>query len=402
MNYKEIKACRICGNYNLTPILSLGDLFLTSVFPKTKEEYVVKAPLDLVKCEGSPFSCCNLVQLKHTVDRKLLYGDNYGYKSSLNPSMVKHLKEIVDTALDYVKLKKNDVVVDIGSNDCTLLKLFPKCKKIGIDPIGKFFVHYPKDVEMYESFFEDCKNFVPKAKVITSIAMLYDLEDPLRFFFDVKDCLTEDGIWITEQSYFPLMVQNSSFDTICHEHLEYYCIQQIRYMADIAGLKIIEISVNETNGGSFQVVMCKKENRDYPEELIDDMFVNLTTNFYEGFSKRVNRIKKTMQDTLRNIPRHNLIFGYGASTKGNVILQYCGIDHRLISTIGEVNKEKWGCFTPGTHIPIISEEEAKKMKPDFFLVLPWHFKDFIIKKEKLFIKNGGKFIFPIPYPTIFG
>jgi hypothetical protein len=341
-----------------------------------------------------------------------MYGQNYGYRSGLNQSMIAHLKCIVRDIEAIANLKKNDFILDIGSNDGSLLSYYPETKGlnlIGIDPTGeKFIEFYQKRINLIPTFFSAemiRKAFgTHKMKVVTSISMFYDLESPIQFMREIFEVLADDGIWVLEQSYMPTMLNVTAYDTICHEHLEYYGLKQILWMADLVGLKIISISLNDTNGGSFCIALSKKTSP-YPEAIntiadlrTKELEMGLNTEKpYREFTRRVSRHKIELVDFLKDI-RHNghKILGYGASTKGNVILQYCGLSKNEIPYIAEVNTDKFGGFTPGTLIPIISEEEAHEMKPDYFLVLPWHFRKGIIKKEKKYLENGGKLVFPLP------
>ena len=409
--YKKIQGCRICGNSQLDLILDLGEMALTGIFPKTKSEEVPTGPLTLVKCrEAISGDSCGLVQLKETYNPDIMYGQNYGYRSGLNKSMVSHLHNKVKRLLDHVTLNLDDIVVDIGSNDSTLLQAYPKeqATLVGFDPTGKKFKkYYPDHITLLDDFFsaETFKRKFgnKKAKVITSIAMFYDLEKPLDFVRDVYDILSEDGIWVLEQSYMPLMLKVNSFDTICHEHLEYYRLKQIHWMIKKVGFKIIDIEFNQVNGGSFSITVTKLgssllETHDVAKLLEDEESKGLSTNKpYDEFRNQVFEFKSSIRQLLDKI--HNekgLILGYGASTKGNVLLQFTGITSRDIPYIGEVNTDKFGCYTPGTLIPIISEEEARKMNPDYFFVFPWHFKDFILKKEKSNSDKRIPLLFPLP------
>ncbi|MCO6500300.1 MAG: hypothetical protein J5I47_07990 [Vicingus serpentipes] len=220
--FKEIFACRVCGSKELLPILSLGEQVLTGVFPSDKKEEVTRGPLDLVKCDGK----CGLVQLKHTYDSDEMYGLNYGYRSGLNNSMIQHLKGIATEIQNRISLKEGDLVLDIGSNDSTSLQNYPEnLNLVGIDPVGvKFKNYYPSHIQLIPSFFssEAVKNKLgdKKAKVITSIAMFYDLEDPVKFCQDICECLDDNGIWVFEQSYLLSMIEAVAYDTICHEHIE--------------------------------------------------------------------------------------------------------------------------------------------------------------------------------------
>jgi len=409
--YKEIEGCRVCENQQLDLILDLGNLALTGVFPKTKSEDVPTGPLTLVKCrETTTNDSCGLVQLKETYNPDLMYGQNYGYRSGLNTSMVNHLQNKVKKILDHVTLNPDDVIVDIGSNDSTLLQAYPKEQTalVGFDPTGeKFKKYYPNHITLFTDFFSSetfkIKFENKKAKVITSIAMFYDLEDPIGFVQEVYDILSEDGIWVFEQSYLPYMLEANSFDTICHEHQEYYRLKQIQWMMKKVGFKIIDMEFNQVNGGSFSVTVAKlgsllPETPDVAKLLRDEESNGLSTNEpYDAFRNQVFKWKSSMRQLLNKIHNENgLVLGYGASTKGNVLLQFTGITPKDIPYIGEVNTDKFGCYTPGTLIPIISEEEARKMDPDYFFIFPWHFKDFILKKEKSNSNEKVSLLFPLP------
>lgn len=403
--YTEIQKCRICAQNNLITVLSLGNQYLTGVFPKKKEETITKGPLDLLWC-----SHCNLLQLKQSYSLDEMYGENYGYRSGLNMSMVKHLTNKIHTLEKVVSLQENDLVIDIGSNDATSLKAYKtNCKKVGIDPTGKKFkAFYTDSISLIADFFSADifkKEFGnQKAKIITSIAMFYDLENPQKFVQNIHECLENNGIWHFEQSYMPSMLRTNAYDTICHEHLEFYSFKVVKNLLENNGMRIVDVQMNSINGGSFAVIACKKEasfksNTTIIEWMIqqeDDMGL-YTPKPYRDFEERVFKHRKNLVELINALVKDNKkVFGYGASTKGNVLLQFCGFTTQQIPYIAEVNEQKFGSFTPGTHIPIISEKEAKHMKPDYFLVLPWHFKDNILAREQEFIEQGGKFIFPLP------
>ncbi len=345
-----------------------------------------------------------------------MYGSNYGYRSGLNSSMVRHLQNKVLRLEKFVGLTPKDLVLDIGSNDATSLKSYSvPCKKIGIDPTSeKFKKYYTEDIVRVPEFFsaevfrKHCGDL--KAKIVTSIAMFYDLESPLTFAKDVESILADDGIWHFEQSYMPTMLKNLSYDTICHEHLEFYSLQVVKNILEEAGLKILNVELNDINGGSFAVTACKKEaiyevNHESIDALLnEEKVLGLSTDKpYLNFAKRAQIHREKIKTLLDDLAKKNLkVLGYGASTKGNVLLQYCDITTEQISCIVEVNEDKFGSFTPGTNIPIISEDEGRKLKPDYYFVLPWHFKENILKRERKFLENGGKFIFPLPEIEILG
>jgi hypothetical protein len=403
--YREITKCRISSSTNLINVLSLGNQYLTGVFPKAKEEKITSGPVDLIWCPDS-----GLLQMKQSYSLEEMYGNNYGYRSGLNLSMVKHLKNKIKTLEKLAKPLGQDLVIDIGSNDATSLKAYAgKFKKVGIDPTGsKFKQYYSDDIILIPDFFtaDKFKNIFPneKAKIITSIAMFYDLEDPRLFVSDIEKCLSEDGIWHFEQSYMPSMLRTNSYDTICHEHLEFYSLKVVKNLLEGEGLRIIDVQMNDINGGSFAVTACKKDAKYKSNKaIIDWMLIQEqemgldTIKPYQEFAKRTAQHKKNLTDLIKALVADGKkVFGYGASTKGNVLLQYCGLTENEIPFIAEVNTEKFGSYTPGTNIPIISEKEAKEMNPDYFLVLPWHFKNSIIDREEEYMSNGGKFIFPLP------
>ncbi len=409
---KEIKSCRICANQHLVPVLDLGQQTLTGVFPRSPEEAITKGPLELVKCSEDAGKGCGLLQLRHSYEANEMYGDNYGYRSGLNKSMVEHLGGRVRKILDIVTLNAGDLIIDIGSNDSTLLQAYPlsKLRLVGIDPTGiKFKKYYPRHIELIPDFFSAAavrKHLGnARAKVITSIAMFYDLEAPTNFMKEIFDVLDEDGIWVFEQSYMPTMLEKDSYDTVCHEHLEYYAFKQIKWMADAVGFKVIDVEFNAANGGSFALTVAKKTSKVHRErtDLVDSILADeqrkglsqLTP--YAAFKERVNLQRDNLIRFVRELnAKGEKIFGYGASTKGNVILQYCGFTSKDIPYIAEVNPDKFGRFTPGTAIPIISEKEAKAMDPEYFLVLPWHFKDNIINREQVYLDGGGALVFPLP------
>jgi len=416
--YHEIAQCRICGNKELISILHLGDQYLTGVFPKTKNQEIPCGPLELVKCDNQNNSKnCGLVQLRHSYESSALYGDGYGYRSSLNQSMVNHLKAKVDRILSQGILKQGDMVVDVGSNDGTLLKCYPSdgLTIIGVDPTGKAFKkYYPAHIDLLPNFFSadliKGAYGLRKVKVLTSIAMFYDLKAPVEFMKQVYDILDDEGIWILEQSHMPTMLEHMAYDTVCHEHLEYYGLKQISWMAQKVGLNIIEVNLNDTNGGSFEVTIAKKGRPEKKEaQRITDLLAKeermglSTLRPYENFRKKVFAHRDNLRAVVEKInAQGKKIIGYGASTKGNVILQFCGLTSKDIPFIAEVNGDKVGSCTPGTHIPIISEEEARAMKPDYMMVLPWHFKENIIAREQAYLKGGGRLFFPLPELEIVG
>lgn len=403
-----IQRCRICCNSNLIKVLDLGEQALTGVFPRSKDQPVTRGPLQLLKChDENGRDVCGLLQLAHSYDLKEMYGDNYGYRSGLNPSMVRHLHSKVARILSMANLLPGDLVVDIGSNDSTTLQAYPpgRYRLVGIDPTGvKFKQYYPSHTEIIPDFFSLEKFRAhfgeQKAKVVTSFSMFYDLEAPMDFMREVRDILHKEGIWVFEQSYMPTMLDHNAYDTVCHEHIEYYGLKQIKWMADKVGLRIVDVEFNDINGGSFSVTAALAESA-YPvysglDELLGhEKRLGLTTLApYLAFAERVGKARSALLDFIRKAKSEKKrVVALGASTKGNVVLQYCGITPDLIESVGEINPDKFGKLTPGTHVPILPEDSVLNGNPDFLIVLPWHFRTFFEQQQKY---AGRSLVFPLP------
>jgi NDP-4-keto-2,6-dideoxyhexose 3-C-methyltransferase len=404
--YQKIDKCRVCGNRELVEVLDVGVQTLTGVFPRSRGEAITAGPLKLVKCMGAN-EACGLLQLQHSYDLGEMYGQNYGYRSGINASMVAHLHGKVKKILSEIDLKNDALILDIGSNDSTTLQAYPRrnYSLVGIDPTGvKFRSYYPEHIQLIPDFFSSAKIIEVfgsrKAAVITSFSMFYDLEDPLSFMREIADVLADDGVWVFEQSYMPTMLAQNAYDTVCHEHLEYYDLRQIQWMAERVGLKIVDVELNEVNGGSFSVVAAKqRSNRPQSAEvqriLAREKLLNLDTlEPYRAFERRVKQSREDLLAFLDKAKRERKrVIGVGASTKGNVILQYCGIQESDIRQIAEVNSDKFGSFTPGSLIPIAPQDELLATRPDFLIVLPWHFRSFF-ERENAF--KGLNLVFPLP------
>lgn len=405
---KKILKCRVCGNAHLELVVDLGDQYLTGIFSHHRaEKEITCGPLRLVKCHGGD-DVCGLLQLQHSYDLEEMYGDNYGYRSGLNPSMVKHLQDKVARISGQVKLQPGDLVVDIGSNDGTTLAAYPEVLTlVGIDPTGeKFRKYYRSHIQLIPDFFsaELLKQAYPckRAKVISSFSMFYDLESPVDFAKQIAEVLDPDeGIWVFEQSYMPLMLERTAYDTICHEHLEFYALNQIVWIADKAGLKVVDVELNDINGGSFSVTAAHKGsrhtdvNRTVEKLLAKEKNQRLNSlDPYREFSQRIDESRKSLQEfVMKAKSEGKRIVGLGASTKGNVLLQYCGLTSDDIEVIADVNPDKFGAFTSGTWIPIDNEILVLETKPDYLLVLPWHFRDFFVSNP---IFKDMKLVFPLP------
>ena len=409
--YKKVEKCRICGNTHLERVLDLGEQMLTGIFPREKDAKVTTGPLRLVKCMGGD-EACGLLQMEHSYDLGEMYGENYGYRSGLNASMVAHLNNKVKRILGLVELRTGDLVIDIGSNDSTTLQAYPSSGPVlvGVDPTGvKFHSYYPPHIQLIPDFFSAAlvKARFPgqKAKVVTSFSMFYDLEDPMGFMRQVYDVLADDGIWVFEQSYMPTMLATNSYDTVCHEHLEFYALRQIKWMTDRVGFEIVDVEFNDVNGGSFSVTVRKSSSSVAAtvlmvKKILDDEHLSgldALAPFYE-FADRVFKSRQELRRFIESAKAQGkTIAALGASTKGNVLLQYCGVTPNEISFVGEVNPEKFGCYTPGTWIPIISEKDLLAKGYDYLIVLPWHFKEFFQNLNALRVHN---LVFPLPVLSV--
>lgn len=399
-----ISRCRICGGNELSEVLDLGVQYLTGVFPRQRAiNQLTRGPLKLVRCTGN--GGCGLVQLADSYDAAEMYGANYGYRSGLNSTMVKHLSHRILSICAQVNLRNGDVVVDIGSNDGTSLSFYPsQLVRIGIDPTApKFTTHYPTGAIQIPKFFSRAAALEAsggkKAMVITAFSMLYDLENPVEFVKEVAETLHSGGLFVFEQSYLPLMLERVAFDTICHEHIEYYGIRQIDWMLNEANLETVEVELNDVNGGSLAVTAAHRGTMPISPRVHhlrneEAKMWRLGNAPFEHFESETWRAIATLKEFIVSGIQDGKTFGaFGASTKGNVLLQTAAIGPELIRVIGDVNPDKYGCVTPGSWIPIVSEEEALEESLDYYIVLPWHFKEFFVSSQKY---TGRNLIFPLP------
>lgn len=385
---QSVTACRICQGDTFESIVDFGSMAQGGLFP-TIGTQAPSLPLHLVRCLS-----CGLVQLGHRLDLTQLYGQHYGYRSGLNLSMVEHLQDIVTKELPRWKpaYKKDHAVLDIGSNDGTLLNAYPvQLRRVGLDPsIRAFADHYKPGIEQLEGFF----GTTPLMRyglfgVITSIAMFYDLDDPVTFAKKIKYLLAYNGVWILEQAYWPEMVRRGAYDVICHEHLDYYSVQDMVHIMDRAGLVIRDISFNGVNGGSFRVVVSRDGAPYDTTALVEQESSCSLDTFQQHVVQHGPQLKALLTDLKA---QGKTIQGYGASTKGSTVLQHAGIGPDLLDCIVDVSEAKAGCWTPGTHIPIVLSAPA----PDYYLVGPWHYRESILRREAAYLEQGGTFIFPLP------
>ena len=406
--FHKIEKCRVCGNEHYSTVLDLGNQYLSGIFPKSVDPDMYRGPLKLVKCDELTGGCGH-VQLEHTFDLPTMYGDDYGYRSGLNVSMVNHLRGKYEKISQFVNLQPNDIVIDIAGNDGTFLGFFPSTLKlVSIDPTSKKFSQYFDNHVNYIADFFSKKTFIDffgnvTAKLVTSFSMFYDLEDPCEFARQVNSILDpSEGVWVLEQSYMPEMLKVNSFDTVCHEHLSYYGMRQLKYIMDQSGLKVIDFEFNDVNGGSISLVVANK-NSVY-EECVDklncllqeeiDLGLN-TVEPWREFEERINNCKIKFLEIIDNLKSQGLkIAALGASTKGNVTLQTW--DLTCIESIGDVNPDKHGAYSPGTWIPI-KDEDSVLNEYDIFVILPWHFRNFFVNNKKF---KGKKLLFPLPNPEL--
>jgi GDP-mannose 4,6-dehydratase len=411
MSYiSNIENCRICGSKDLTIVISLGEQYITSRFPVYGDFTTPKTPIDLCVCNN-----CRLLQLLQTTFSAELYEYEYGYRSGISNTMREHLKNYQLEIVSIAKLQDGDTIVDIGSNDSTMLQYYSSgIKRIGVDPTGSQFKEYYGDVELIPTYFTH-ENFTNvygdrKCKMVSSISMFYDLPDPVQFAKDIYSILDDNGIWTCEQSYLLSMLKTNSIDTICHEHLEYYSLHQIKEIADRANLKIIDVKFNDCNGGSFRVYFAKKQSRTYNEnvELVNRILKEeidyglLNNNVFEQFMTNCDIEVKRLRDFVDCVNSNGKkMYVYGASTKGNCLLQYAKLGENDMKYAVERNPKKIGKMT-NTGIEIIGEETMRENPPDYLLVLPWHFREEILVREKAFLDAGGQFVFPFPRFEIVG
>lgn len=403
-----IRECRVCGKKELAPVLSLGMQYLSN-FIDDPDQKLYAAPVELVLCNKESEGC-GLLQLRHTVPSDLLYR-RFWYKSGTNQTMKDALADIVAKAEKLVKLQASDIVLDIGANDGTLLRSYsrPDLKLVGFEPatnlmdeaqIGttKIFNDFFNHAEFEKEFHDQ------KAKIITSIAMFYDLDKPNEFVSDIVKTLHKNGIWIVQMNYLATMLENNAFDNIVHEHLEYYSLGSLESLLERHDLVVFDVELNDINGGSIRTYIKHKDCKSYPitkrvskTRSYEDKIHLEDYKTYQKFAKRLETLKeKTHNFVKTEVDKGRTVYVYGASTRGNTLLQYYDLDYQLIKAAADRNPIKWGKKTAGTYIPIISEEQARKERPDYFLVLPWYFINEFISREKEFLKSGGKFIVPLP------
>jgi len=404
----KTKRCGNCNSRKLINLFSLGDLSFTGKFPKTKRINIKKTHIGLVMC-----SRCFLVQLSDKYNLKYLYSPDYGYRTGINATMRNHMKDIKENLCKKAKLSRGDNVLDIASNDGTLLNLYNKnIIKVGVDPlVNKYSKYYRKINYKISDFFsiKKIKNKINKKfKIITALSVFYDIENPNQFLKDIYNILQKDGIFMLEHADLLSILKFKMFDTICHEHIYYYSTKIIINIVKNNNLRVFDLKRNNINGGSVQYFICKNNSKYKTNHTIINKIINdekkmklETKKTYLEFFNDINRIKYRVIKLLNLIKSKNkTIHGYGASTKGNVLLQYFNINQKHIKYIADRNPNKYNHYTPGNKIKIISEKKSRKLFPNYYFILPWHFKSEILLREKKIRKQGCKLIFPLPKLTI--
>ena len=406
LNIINRETCRVCDSKMLEPLYSIGEQYINNFIQKDDIKKCIKAPLEMVICDN-----CTLLQLKHTAPQELLYARYYWYKSGITKTMRNALSDITSKVEKTFDLKKGDVVLDIGSNDGTLLRSYsvPGLITVGVEPADNLvkqgkqgLSHHIHDFWNYDAY---NKVVNKKAKIITAIGMFYDMEDPNLFISDSEKVLKKDGIFIAQLMCLKNMLDSNDVGNICHEHLEYYSFKSLEYLFKKNGLEIFDVEINNVNGGSYRVFAKKigetvqkmpgahKRMQDVRKSEIGLDTKKIHLDFYNRLEKNKNKCYDFIK---KEHAKGKKIWVYGASTKGNVILQYYGLDHTLIEAASERSPWKWGKYTVGSMIPCVSEHEARKAQPDYFLVLPYAFFDEFYQREREWRNKGGKFILPLP------
>ena len=391
--FKTRTSCRSCGGHDLEDIISLGNQKIVgfSTFERTPE-----VPLELIACND-----CSLLQLRHTTRPDLLWNENYGYRSGVNKKMVEHLQGIAKEADQY--LNPGDTVIDIGCNDGTLLKAFGKeLFLVGFDPSANVLKYAREDVPMAHLINDFFKGYEHKAKVITAISMFYDLEDPKKFLNDCKNSMTEDGVLIIQQNYALKMIENCSFDNICHEHLEYYTLKSMENLLAQVGMEVFKVETNDLNGGSIRTFIRNYTGQETPQDVLAQREKEESLS-YKDFANKIEMVTGFLKEFITDEVSKGKTFSvYGASTRGGTLLQACKLGPKELKNAIDVNPDKWGKIMETVGIPIISEEQARREQPDYMIIMPYWFHEFFGKREYSYLAKGGKFLVPLPEPKIYG
>ena len=393
---RKIKHCLLCKSKKIKKIFSLGNLFVSNFVKKKNIKNGIRAPLTLLYCKN-----CSLIQLSHIAPQEIMYRRFYWYRSGVTKIMRSGLKNLCEESIKHVNLKKHDVVLDIGANDGTLLKYYKEKKlvTVGCEPAKNLQKALAKNCNFsIKNFWNKnelhkvlIKNRLKKPKIITAIGMFYDLEEPNKFIRDAAESLDDNGIFIAQLMCLKTMIEKNDVGNICHEHIEFYSLKSLKFLFEKNGLEIFKIEENDINGGSYRIY-CRKLDKG-SIKLKNENVLKLMKDF-------IDRVEKNKMATVnfvnKKIKKGKKIYLYGASTKGNTVLQYYGLNYKKIPFGAERSPEKWGKHTIGTGIKIITEKMARKLNPDYFFVTPWGFIKEFVKREKKWLKKGGTFIVPFP------
>jgi len=398
----EHRRCRLCGSEALEELFSIGNQYINDFVPADRVGQGLRAPLDLVMCEK-----CTLIQLRHTAEQELLYTRHYWYRSGVTDTMRQALRDVSAEVETMVDLRSGDVVLDIGANDGTLLATYatPGLVKVGCEPANNLIdalrEHTPHVIHDFWSaqVYEDHARRwgIGKARVITALGMFYDLEQPGDFIGAAREALAPDGVFVAQLMCLASMLKQNDVGNICHEHIEYYSLESLRYLFESNGLEIFKVEENDVNGGSYRIFGRHLDGGSIP---FDEKF---TAADLHAFHQRIDDNRDRCVAFIRDeVAKGKTVYIYGASTKGNTILQYYGLDSSLITAASERSPEKWGRYTVGSWIPIVSEDAARAAQPDYFLVLPWAFFNEFYARESKWRARGGKFIVPLPEFRVVG
>ncbi|MCE9554312.1 MAG: class I SAM-dependent methyltransferase [Planctomycetes bacterium] len=406
LSYSTRSSCRVCGTARLAPAFSLGELFVSNFVDANIAGAQIKAPLDLVFCEE-----CRLLQLLHTAPQELLYARHYWYRSGVTETMRRALRDIAVDIEERFSLQAGDVVLDIGSNDGTLLRSFTGSEivRVGVEPANNLAEEGSRGVQVFIPDFWSYEGYWltvgRQARAITAIGMFYDLEDPNAFIADVRAALADDGVFVAQLMCLRNMLESNDVGNICHEHLEYYSFASLEVLLARHGLEIFDVVINNVNGGSYRIfarhaggsTAVSEDGLHRVARVREDEADLQSLVAFQAFYSRVQKNKSECVAFIENaVATGKKVWVYGASTKGNTILQYYGLDHRVIEAAADRSPEKWGKCTVGTRIPIVSEEQARQASPDYFLVLPYAFIAEFYARETQWRESGGKFLVPLP------
>ncbi len=403
----------------MTELFSLGELYVSDFLAPDEKPRAAPADLTLVMDDDT-----KLVHLAEQPPAELMWG-RYWYRSGTNATMCRELEGIVDEIESLVSI--GGLWVDIASNDGTLLEAVNDAfTAVGVDPVegdiyDEALLHADEVIQspFASSVADAILRENGEAKVVTCIAMFYDLLDPTDFLEGVHRLLDRDGVFVLQMSYTPLMLNQLAFDNICHEHARYYTLTTLQSTLTRAGFKIMDATLNDTNGGSFRVYAMRDDAdqrkfasqpyRDVAEMRTSALLTNEmqwefnSTGPWLRFWHRIDSLRSRVRTHIIDArARGETVWGYGASTKGNTLLQFFGLDHTMIDGIAERQEAKWGLRTVGTNIPIYSEDDMRKAKPDYLLMLPWHFVSEFTEREGDYLAGGGKFIVPCPRFEVIG